>query len=114
MNKKNKRKIHLIYTICATKKDAAKLGKILISEKKAVCINILDKMLSIYEENETIIRSKECILLIKTLSKSKEIFKFISQNHKYKIPFIADIKIKKINSEYFKWAETKTFKSKYK
>ena len=112
MNKKNKRKIRLVYTVCGTKKDALELGKILISEKKAVCINILDKMLSIYEENEKIKRSKECILLIKTLLKSKEIFKFISQNHKYEIPFIADIKIKKTNSEYFKWAEIKTFKSK--
>ena len=112
MNKKNKRKIHLVYTVCGTKKDALKLGKILISENKAVCINILDKMLSIYEENERIIKSKECILLIKTLLKSKEVIKFISQNHKYKIPFIADIKIKKINSEYLKWAESKTFNRK--
>ena len=112
MNKKNKRKIHLVYTVCGTKKDALKLGKICISENKAVCINILDKMISIYEENKTIIRSKECILLIKTLLKSKEIFKFISQNHKYETPFIADIKIKKTNSEYFKWAEKKTFKNK--
>tara|TARA_B100001057_G_scaffold12143_1_gene11527 strand:+ start:61 stop:399 length:339 start_codon:yes stop_codon:yes gene_type:complete len=112
VNKRNKRKTHLLYTVCGTKKDALKLGKILISENKAVCINILDKMLSIYEENERIIKSKECILLIKTLLKSKEVIKFISQNHKYKIPFIADIKIKKINSEYLKWAESKTFNRK--
>lgn len=103
----NKKKMHLIYTVCGSKKDAKKLGKLLIIKKKAVCINIIDDVLSIYEENKNIIESKETVLVIKTLLKSKEIFKFINENHKYETPFVAHIKIKKTNSSYINWAKEK-------
>tara|TARA_A100001015_G_scaffold299557_1_gene383752 strand:+ start:254 stop:592 length:339 start_codon:yes stop_codon:yes gene_type:complete len=106
-NIKNKKEMYFIYTVCESKKDARKLGKLLISKKKAVCINIIDNTLSIYEEKNNIIETKECILIIKTLLKSNEIFKFINKNHKYKTPFIAHIKIKKTNGNYMDWAKKK-------
>ena len=103
-NIKYKKKLYFIYTVCGSKKDAKKLGILLVSKKKAVCINILDNMLSIYKENENIIKSQECILLIKTFLKSKDLFKFINAEHKYKTPFIAKIKIEKTNNNYLRWA----------
>ena len=106
-HKNKKKKLYLIYTVCESKKDAKKLGKLLISKKKAVCVNIIDDMLSIYEKNKKIIESSECILIIKTLIKSSVIFKFIKENHKYETPFIAHIKIKKTNSKFINWAKNK-------
>ena len=106
-NIKYENKLYLIYTVCDSKKKARKLGKLLVSKKKAVCINILDNMLSIYQENENIIESQECILIIKTYLKSKDLFKFIDAKHKYETPFIAKIKIKKTNNKYLEWAEKK-------
>ena len=106
-NIKYKKKLYLIYTVCGSKEDAKKLGILLVRKKKAVCINILDNMLRIYKENENIIESQECVLLIKTFLKSKDLFKLINAKHKYKTPFIAKIKIKKTNNSYLKWAEKK-------
>ena len=60
---------------------------------------------SFYLEKKKTKSCRECLLIIKSMSNKSELFKFINNNHKYKIPFIAKIKLKSVNNKYLNWAK---------
>ena len=76
----------------------------MVSKNLAVCVNIIDNIQSIYKDDSKIKRTNELILIIKTKSDKKQLYKFIKKNHSYKIPFISKILIKNVNKEYLNWA----------
>lgn len=84
-----KYKICIIYTTIDSHEKAVYLAKEAISKKLAKCINIIDKVESIYEWEGQIESSKEYIMIFKTLLETQEKLKeFIKQNHIYELPAI--------------------------
>lgn len=99
-------KIVYAYITCKNKSEAKKIGKILLQERLAACMNILDNMTSIYwwegkiqEENETVLIAKTTKKLFPKLSKK------VKSIHSYKVPCILQIPIADGNKEYVKWLE---------
>jgi len=99
-----RKKINIFYTTCGKITDSKKLAKILLSENKAVCINILKNVESLYLEEGKIKSSVENILIIKTKLSRLQIENFLKDQHPYEIPFITQIVIKDVNNEYLNWA----------
>jgi len=92
-----------IYTTCRNVDEAKKIGKLLVEEKLAGCVNIWP-VDSYYCWKGEFIDDKEATLLIKTVeSKVAEIESEILKNHSYAAPIIAVIDIRRINREYKEW-----------
>ena len=95
--------MRLVLTTCPVKKSKKLIDEVLKS-RLAGCV--LDVCLSkskfwwkgkIDEEKETLIVFKTRKGLV------PELFKKIKELHPYKIPFIGEIEVKKVNEEYMKW-----------
>jgi periplasmic divalent cation tolerance protein len=93
----------IIKTTFENKNDAEKIANKLIEAKLAACIQ-LSETESYFKWDNKVQNSKEYKLEIKTMSNNyKKVEKFIKENHKYEIPEIIAIKIKKGSKEYLKW-----------
>ena len=100
--------MRLVLTTCPVK-ESEKLVDEVLKSKLAGCV--LDVCLSkskfwwkgrVEEEEETLIIFKTKNELVERL------FKKIKELHPYEVPFIAEVKVEKVNEEYLKWLEEVT------
>lgn len=92
-----------IYITCKNKKEAKKIGLVLIKKRLAACCNIFP-IESIYWWEDKIVKDREVVLIVKTLKKNfKKIEKEVKRLHSYTVPCILEILIKRGNSEYLNW-----------
>jgi len=94
-----------IYTICKNKKEAKKIGLVLIKKKLAACCNIFP-IESIYRWNKKIVKDKEAVLIVKTLKKNfRKVEKEVKRLHSYTVPCILEIPLTQGSEDYLNWAE---------
>src|SRR4030042_3636524 len=92
-----------VYIVWKNKAEAKKIGLFLIKKRLAVCCNIFP-IDSIYWWRKKIVKSKETVLIVKTLKNDfKKIEKEAKKLHSYKAPCILEIPIKRVNLEYLNW-----------
>ena len=104
-----KKKLLLFYTLCNSEKEAQKLAKLILKENIGVCVNLLKNIKSFYVQDNQIKSDDEIGLIIKSTLTEEIVINFINKNHKYKTPFIANIRTNNVNEEYLEWA----LKAKY-
>ncbi len=76
----------------------------LVTQKLAACVNIVPKILSIYEWEGKINEDSEVLLMIKTnTSKVDEISKYIRENHPYTVAEVISFPIENGNQPYLEW-----------
>ena len=93
----------LIYTTHKNTEEAVRVGNLLLKSKLAVCVNIWP-IQSMIQSPEGIKSQLEAVLLIKTSEfKIAEIEALIEQNHKYAVPFIGALEVKRFNRAYREW-----------
>ena len=94
----------LIYTTTKTKTEAKKIGQALTKNRLAGCVNIVDKMESIYVWDNKVESSKETILLIKTKkSLAKKVMAEIKKMHSYECPCLICLPIVDGDKDYINW-----------
>ena len=99
--------IRIVYITCKNEKEALKIGKVLIKERLAACVNVIPRIKSIYRWEGRIVEDSESILLVKTVySKVKKLIEKVKELHSYEVPCIEVIDINDGNKEYFKWIES--------
>ena len=99
----------VIYCTVPTKQDAKSIAKILLTQRLAACINIIDKVQSIFSWHDEICEEKELLMMIKTKSTLFDRVKqAIKLTHPYNIPEIIAIPIEQADSEYLEWINTET------
>lgn len=92
-----------IYSTFPNKKEAKEIGKRLVKNKLAACINIFP-IESIYFWQGKIVKDKEFAVIIKTRKMNfKKIEKFILKNHSYTTPCILEIPIGRVTKKFLKW-----------
>lgn len=100
----------LIYVVCESVKEARKIGKDLLEKKLCACVNILDKMASLYfwpPKSSKIEEGNETVLLIKTIKeKYSQINDEVKNFHSYDVPCIFSIKIDEVDSNYYDWLKS--------
>ena len=88
----------------ANKKQAQKISKELVEEGLAACVNIIEKVDSIYRWKTKIVSEKEVMVIIKTLKLNQQkLKKFISNKHPYDNPELIIISIDDGLKEYLDW-----------
>ena len=84
--------------------EAKNIAKILIEKKIAACINIVPKIISIYEWDNTLQNDEKALMIIKTSDKMAEtVKKTILKIHSYTLPEIIFIDIKDGHQDYINW-----------
>lgn len=99
-------KYKLVYITCKDQKEASKIGKALVKEKLAACINIIPNIKSIYLERRKIVQDQESLLLAKTVDKKIiRLIDKVKQMHSYKVPCILSFDATFGNKDFLKWID---------
>ncbi len=95
---------YFLYITCKDKAQARSIGTALVKRKFVACVNIIEKMESIYIWNDELIEDSEVILIAKSIkSKFKEIEITIKELHSYSNPCIICLKITDGSIDYLDW-----------
>ena len=88
------------------KKEAKKISACLIKAKLAACVNIVDKVDSIFFWAAKLDRAKESLLVIKSRKeKLSQIIKLVRSLHSYAVPEIIAIPIIAGDKPYLRWID---------
>lgn len=98
--------LRLLYITTQNPDQARDLGRQIIEQGLAACVNIIPKMHSIYRWKGEIYENDETILLVKThTSRVPAVTKFIKKEHTYDCPCVISLPLTEDegNEEYLKW-----------
>lgn len=103
----------LAYMTTSNKREAHRIGKKLVAERLAACVNILGGMESIYWWDGKINATKECILIAKTrVTLAKKLISRVKELHSYDCPCIVTLPITGGNQEFLRWIENETTRTR--
>lgn len=96
--------IVLIYTTFGSLEDAERCGRALVERRLAACVNILPRMVSIYEWQGELDRDEEVVMLVKTRGSMAETTRAaLAEVHPYDTPAILTIPTAHVNEAYRDW-----------
>ena len=95
-----------VYVVFANADEAERIGRAVIEERLAACVNILGPARSIYRWKGTIETADEVPAIFKTHHRrSDALIERIAQLHSYEVPCIVTWPIDKIVGAYADWVE---------
>lgn len=95
-----------VYCIFANAEEAERIGRAVIEERLAACINILDPCHSIYRWQEQVETAEEVPAILKTTAAYADtLISRIAAIHSYDVPCIAVWPIDKLLLGYADWVE---------
>ena len=99
--------MHVVVLVTAkNKKEAGTISTELIKAKLAACVNIVDKVDSVFFWAAKLDRVKESLLVIKSQKgKLPKIIKLVRSLHSYKVPEIIAIPIIAGDKPYLRWID---------
>ncbi|WP_031479126.1 divalent-cation tolerance protein CutA [Maridesulfovibrio frigidus] len=101
--------VMLVYITAGDVEEAREIGSELIMRHLAACVNIIDKMESMYWWDGKIESSSEAVLIAKTVPELVEkLTETVKQLHSYDCPCIVAVESKEGNSEFFEWIKSHT------
>ncbi len=95
---------YFVYITCKDKNEAISIGRKLLEDRLAACVNLLHGMESMYHWNDEIETATEVVLLVKTTqSQLISVTDTVKKLHSYSTPCIAAIKVDHLNADYGTW-----------
>ena len=86
------------------RKTADTIAKGLVEKRLAACVQLLDKVSSIYWWENKVTKAEEVLLMAKTRTALfPEVLLFIKENHPYKVPEVLSLPISDANPAYLDW-----------
>ena len=93
-----------VYITAKDKEQALAIGKTLVEERLAACVNVIDGMTSIYRWEGEICTDSEAVLIAKTSSERFEALAArVKQLHTYTCPCIVSLPVIGGSSGYLEW-----------
>ncbi len=101
----------VVLTTCPDLETAESIAKLLVIERSAACVNIVEKIHSTYRWEDGIESAQETLLIIKTTKQRYgEVETTIQREHPYEVPEIIAIDIKQGAPSYLDWINHSTIK----
>ena len=98
-----------IYCVFADEAEARRIGRLVVEESLAACVNILGACRSIYRWEGRIEEASEVPALFKTRAEVAErLMLRLQQLHSYDVPAIVVWPIADVQSAYARWVEDQT------
>ncbi len=95
----------IIYITAGDMAQARKMGRILVEERLAACVNIFP-ITSIFRWKDNIDEANELGIIVKTRSdKVKKIEKRVKEIHSYEVPCVVSFKIDEGSEKYLEWIQ---------
>ena len=99
----------VIYCTVPNKKEGREIAKKLLEKKLVACVNIIDKIESIFSWDGELCEEHEALMIIKT---KKELFDkvnaMIQGLHSYNVPEVIALPMVEADEQYLKWIEHET------
>lgn len=97
------------YVTASSPEEARRIGRVLVEERLAACVNILPGMISIYRWQGAVETAEETVLIAKTRA---ELFEALSARvkalHSYEVPCVVELRLGRGNPDYLGWLEAET------
>ena len=98
----------VVFITTSTEK-AEELARGLVESRLAGCVNIVDKVKSIYWWKGMVKDDSESLLIVKTSTKKVEmLIKEVKQTHGYDIPEVISLAVAEGNPDYLDWLDKET------
>ena len=97
-----------IYITTGNEDEARRIGRKLVDERLAACVNILP-IKSIYRWEENVEEEDEVAMFVKTRAElADKVIKRVRELHSYEVACIVTLPIVSGNPDYLKWIEEST------
>jgi periplasmic divalent cation tolerance protein len=102
-------KQYFVYITAKDVSDARKLGRALLKDRLAACVNILGRMESMYWWKGAVQNDKEVALIAKTTARRLDaLIRKVVSIHSYDVPCVVALPIAKGNPSFLRWVEKET------
>ena len=89
-----------------TEEEADKIANVLLSQRKAACVNTVPRVNSLFWWQDKLDSAQESLLIIKTkASLLDEIVRLVKEIHSYDMPEIIALPIVGGNQDYLEWMD---------
>lgn len=95
---------YIFFVTVPNMEEGKRIAKILVENKLAACVNIIQKIFSIYWWKGKIEEDNEYLLIIKTIEENSDsIIQKINEVHSYDTPECIGFKIDRGSEKYLNW-----------
>ena len=106
---KSSEKFCWLYMTAGSVEEAKNIGKILVGQNLAACVNLLENMTSIYKWEEKLEESQEVIMIAKTRKTlMPKLIETVNSLHSYDCPCILELPNQGGNPDFLSWIESQT------
>tara|TARA_B100001250_G_C19564166_1_gene684712 strand:- start:18 stop:362 length:345 start_codon:yes stop_codon:yes gene_type:complete len=106
---KSSEKLCLAYMTVGSLEDAKKIGKTLVEQNLVACVNLLEKMISIYKWEEKLEEDHEVVIIAKTRKNlMPKLIETVNSLHSYDCACILELPIQGGNPEFLNWIKAET------
>jgi periplasmic divalent cation tolerance protein len=99
----------LAYITAADMDEAEKIGKVLVENRLAACVNVFPFMQSMYMWKGSLEKAQESVIIAKTTEKLKDrLVEQVKKSHSYECPCVLFLPVAGGNPEFLRWIEEET------
>ncbi len=99
----------VLFITTATAKEAQRISRVLVEQRKAACVNIVPRVSSLFWWQDKLDSTQESLLIVKTkTSLLNELVRLVKEIHSYDIPEIIALPIIGGNQDYLEWVGKET------
>jgi periplasmic divalent cation tolerance protein len=101
--------LSFVYITASNMAEAEKIGSMLVEKRLAACVNIFEKMTSIYRWEGKVNKEEETVIIAKTQTRLiDELTVKVRELHSYTVPCIVSLPVAGGNPDFLNWIENET------
>lgn len=102
-------RLRLIYITAKDKRQAARIGRVLVRERLAACANIIGRIDSVYWWNGAVQSDVEAAVILKTRrALVRKLVERVKGLHSYTVPCVVSLPIDGGNGDFLQWIGRET------
>ena len=96
--------LYWVYITCSGREEARTIGRNLLEQRLAACVNIFEKMESMYWWQGRIEAGEEAVLVAKTRQdRLEKLTEAVKAKHSYEVPCVVALPVAAGSEDYLNW-----------